>query len=134
MNANHVGALYPDQFGSFAIGTAVNVPVSAAGNAVATIPMTGSSYIIRRITVCNASKDISTAAVTICQSNDGSNAVSNATTLTNVTSSTTYADAGLVTAAASAVYSAGVLYVKVGGTPVSGGTCDIQVYGDIVTL
>jgi hypothetical protein len=134
MNANHVGALYPDQFGSFALGTAVGVPVSASGNAVATIPMTGTSYIIRRIVVCNANKDISTASVTIDQTNDGSNAVSNATTLTNVTSTTTYADVGLVTAAASTVYSAGALFVKVGGTPVSGGTCDIQVYGDIVTL
>lgn len=134
MNANHVGALYPDSFGSFAIGAAVNVPVSASGNAVATIPMTGTSYIIRRITVCNANKDISTAAVTICQSNDGTNAVSNATTLTAVTSTTTFADAGLVTAAASSVYSAPALFVKVGGTPVSSGTCDIQVYGDIVTL
>jgi hypothetical protein len=31
------------------------------------------------------------------------------------------------------VYSAGSLYVKV-NTAVSGGTCDITVYGDIVTL
>lgn len=136
MNANHVGSLYPNGFGSFALGKSVGVSLNATGNAVAQIPIVGgSTYIVRRIVVANANSDISTGNVTIITSNDGnaSNAVSNAVTLTNVTAATKYADLGLATAAASSTYSAGSLYVKV-GTAVSNGTCDITVYGDVVTL
>lgn len=136
MNANHVGALFPNSFGNFAIGKAVGVSVAATGNAVAQIPVVGgTSYIVRKILVANANKSIATGNVTILTSNDGnaSNAVSNATTLASVTSTSTYQDLALATGAATAVYSAGSLYVKV-NTAVSDGTCDITVFGDVVTL
>lgn len=136
MNANHVGALYPNSFGNFGLGKAVGVSVAATGNAVAQIPVVGgSSYIVRRIVVANANQSIATGNVTILTSNDGnaSNAVSNATTLASVTSTSTYQDITLATGAATTVYSAGSLYVKV-NTAVSGGTCDITVFGDVVTL
>lgn len=136
MNANHVGSLYPDSFGSFAVAQAVTVNVGSTGNAVAQIPVVGgTSYIVRRITVANANKSIATANVVILTSNDGnaSNAVSNVTVLSSVSSTSTWQDIPLATAAATTVYSAGSLYVKV-NTAVSGGTCDITVYGDIVTL
>ena len=124
MNANHVGALFPNSFGNFAIGKAVGVSVAASGNAVAQIPVVGgTSYIVRKILVANANKSIATGNVTILTSNDGnaSNAVSNATTLASVTSTSTYQDLALATGAATAVYSAGSLYVKV-NTAVSDGT------------
>ncbi|CAB4141395.1 hypothetical protein UFOVP687_8 [uncultured Caudovirales phage] len=136
MNANHVGSLYPDSFGNFGVAQAVTVNVGSTGNAVARIPVAGgTSYIVRRITVANANKSIATANVVILTSNDGnaSNAVSNVTVLSSVTSTSTWQDIPLATAAATTVYSAGSLYVKV-NTAVSGGTCDITVYGDIVTL
>jgi hypothetical protein len=136
MNANHVGALYPNSFGNFGLGKAVGVSVAATGNAVAQIPVVGgSSYIVRRIVVANANQSIATGNVTILTSNDGnaSNAVSNATTLASVTSTSTYQDVTLATGTATTVYSAGSLYVKV-NTAVSGGTCDISVFGDVVTL
>ena len=136
MNANHVGALYPDSFGNFGIGHAVGVSVAATGNAVAQIPVVGgSSYIVRRIVVANANQSIATGNVTILTSNDGnaSNAVSNATLLSSVTSTSTFQDVTLATGTATTVYSAGSLYVKV-NTAVSGGTCDISVFGDVVTL
>lgn len=136
MNANHVGSLYPDSFGNFSVAQAVTVDVGSTGNAVAQIPVAGgTSYIVRRITVANANKSIATANVVILTSNDGnaSNAVSNVTVLSSVTSTSTWQDIPLATAAATTVYSAGSLYVKV-NTAVSGGTCDITVYGDIVTL
>lgn len=136
MNANHVGALYPNSFGNFGLGKAVGVSVAATGNAVAQIPVVGgSSYIVRRIVVANANQSIATGNVTILTSNDGnaSNAVSNATTLASVTSTSTFQDITLATGAATTVYSAGSLYVKV-NTAVSGGTCDITVFGDVVTL
>lgn len=136
MNANHVGSLYPNSFGSFGLAKAVTVNVASTGNAVSQLPVVGgSAYIVRRITVANANISIATANVTILTSNDGnaSNAVSNATVLSSVTSTSTWQDLTLATGAATKVYSAGSLFVKV-NTGVSGGTCDITVYGDIVTL
>lgn len=135
MNANHVGSNYPDSFGNFAVAAAQAIDVSATGNAVATLSTTGTSFIVRRITVANASKSIATGNVSILTTNDGntSNAVASATLLSNVSSTSTYQDLTLASGAATTVYSAGALFVKV-NTAVSGGTCDITVYGDIVTL
>lgn len=136
MNANHVGALYPDRFGSFGVGKQATVDIGSTGNAVATIFMGGgSSYIVRRVVVANANKSIATGNVSILTSNDGnaSNAIAAATTLSNVTSTSTFQDLTLAAGAATTVYSAGALYVKV-NTAVSGGTCDITVFGDVVTL
>jgi hypothetical protein len=136
MNANHVGSLFPNSFGNFGLGRSVTVSVGSVANAVAQISIVGaSSYIVRRITVANASKSIATANVTVTTSNDGnvSNAVASLTTLSNVTSTSTYQDLTLAAGAATTVYSAGSLYVNV-PVAVSGGTCDIVVYGDVVTL
>jgi hypothetical protein len=136
MNANHVGSLLPNNFGNFEIATKVVIDVGTTGNAVALLPIIGgTSYIVRRITVANANKSLATANVTILTSNDGnaSNAVSGDVTLGNVTSTTTYQDLTLASGTATNIYSAAALYVKV-GTAVSGGTCDISVYGDVTTL
>ena len=136
MNANHVGSLFPNGFGNFALGRTVTVSVGSVANAVVQIPIVGaSSYIVRRITVANANKSIATANVTVTTSNDGntSNAVASLTTLSNVTSTSKYQDLTLAAGAATTVYSSGSLYVNVPAA-VSGGTCDIVVYGDVVTL
>jgi hypothetical protein len=93
MNSNHVGALYPDSFGSFAIGsTNPPVPMGSTGNAVATIPTVGTSYIVRRIIAANANGSVALANVTILTSSDGNlaNAVSAATVLSNITATTKY--------------------------------------------
>lgn len=139
MNANHVGALYPDNFGSFVVcKTNGGDPIylGATGNAVATLAQNNnSSYIIRRITVANASGSVALANVTILTSSDGntSNNVSNAAALTAVTGATKFADLPLATAAASTIYS-GPLYVYVGTAAAANNSVDITVYGDVVTL
>ncbi len=137
MNANHVGALYPDQFGSFVVAQASGpIYLGATGNAVATLAQNNNtSYIVRRITVANASGSVALANVTILTSNDGntSNAVSNATVLSTVTGTTKFQDIGLSTAAASTIYS-GSLYVYVGTAAAANNSVDITVYGDVVTL
>ena len=72
MNSNHVGSLYPDSFGNVLIGTtSVPIGLGSTGNAVATIPTIGTSYIVRRITVQNANGSVAVANVTIINSNDG---------------------------------------------------------------
>ena len=55
------------------------------------------------------------------------------TVLSSVTSNLTWQDIPLSTTAATTVYTAGALYVKV-NTAVTNGTCDITVFGDVVTL
>jgi hypothetical protein len=137
MNANHVGAFYPDQFGNFVVAQ-VGAPIflGATGNAVATLAQTNNtSFIVRRITVANASGSVALANVTILTTSDGntSNAVTNAAALTTVTGSTKFQDLPLSTAAASTVYS-GSLFVYVGTAAAANNSVDITVYGDVVTL
>lgn len=137
MNANHVGALYPDQFGNFVVAQATGpIYLGATGNAVATLAQNNnSSFIVRRITVANATGSVAAANVTILTTSDGntSNAVSNAATLTTVTGATKFQDLPLSTVAASTVYS-GSLYVYVGTAAAANNAVDITVYGDVVTL
>jgi len=137
MNANHVGALYPDNFGSFAV-CAPKAPIflGATGNAVATLAQSNNtSFIVRRVTVCQASGSVALANVTILTSNDGntSNAVTNAAALTTITGSTKFQDLPLSTTAASTIYS-GSLYVYVGTAAAANNSVEITVYGDVVTL
>jgi hypothetical protein len=135
MQANHVGADYPNKFGNYAVASGQAINIATAGNAVATLGTTGTGFIVRRITVANANKSIATANVTVLTSSDGnaSNAVASATLLSNITSTTTYQDLTLASGTSTKVYDAGALYVRV-ITGVSGATCDVTVYGDIVNL
>ena len=136
MNSNHVGSLYPDSFGNVLIGTtSVPIGLGSTGNAVATIPTIGTSYIVRRITVQNANGSVAVANVTIIISNDGvvANAVSNAVVLANITATTNYQDLGLTANTATTIYS-GSLFVCVNTAAAANNTVDISVYGDVVTL
>jgi hypothetical protein len=135
MNANNVGARYPDSFGSFAVANSVPVFLGATGNAIATLATVGSTYIVRRVTVAGASGSVAAANVTILTSNDGntSNAVTNAAALSTVTGATKFQDLPLSTAAASTVYSAS-LYVYVGTAAAANNSVEITVYGDVVSL
>jgi hypothetical protein len=136
MNSNHVGSLYPDNFGNMLIGTtSTPVGLGNTGNAVATIPTIGTSYIVRRITVANANGSVALANVTIINSSDGAvaNAVSNAVVLANITGTTKYQDLALTANTATTIYS-GSLFVCVNTGAAANNTVDISVYGDIVTL
>jgi hypothetical protein len=136
MNSNHVGSLYPDQFGNIVIGsTSVPVGLGNTGNAVATIPTIGTNYIVRRITVANANGSVALANVTIINSSDGAvaNAVSNAVVLANITGTTKYQDLGLTANTSTTIYS-GSLFLVVNTAAAANNSVDISVYGDIVTL
>jgi hypothetical protein len=135
MNANNVGARYPDSFGNFALSNVQPVYLGATGNAVATLATVGSTYIVRRVTVAGASGSVALANVTILTSSDGntSNAVTNAAALTTVSSTTKFQDLALSTAAGTTVYS-GALYVYVGTAAAANNSVEITVYGDVVSL
>lgn len=134
MNANNVGARYPDSFGNFALCTAVVVPLNAVSNAAAVMSVVGTSYIVRRVTISNANATAATANVSIITSSDGNaaNAVFATTKLSNVTSTTTFQDIAPTANAVSNVYTSGALWVKV--TTAVDATCEVTVYGDIVNL
>jgi len=134
MNANHVGSLYPDQFGNFAIASATAVPLNAVSNVAVTMSTVGTSYIVRRVTFANANASCAAANVSIILTNDGAagNAVFAKTQLSNITSTTTFQDIAPVANAVSNVYSSGALFLK-NETAVNA-TVDVTVYGDIVTL
>ena len=136
MNANNVGSRYPDSFGNFLIGvTSPPIGLGNTGNAVATIPTVGTSYIVRRITVAGANGSVALANVTIINSSDGAlaNAVSNAVVLANITGTTKYQDLNLTANTATTVYS-GSLFVCVNTGAAANNSVEISVYGDIVTL
>jgi len=135
MQANNVATQYPSSFGNYAVAFAANVNVGATSNAAAVLSVTGTGFIARRITVANANKSLASANVSIITTNDGnaSNAVASTTQLSNLTSTTTFQDLTLASGTATTVYPAAALFVKV-TTAVSGGTCDVTVYGDIVDL
>jgi hypothetical protein len=136
MNSNHVGALYPDQFGNIVLGTtSTPVALGNTGNAIATIATIGTSYIVRRITVNNANGSVALANVTIFTSNDGNlaNAVSNAVVLSNITATTKYQDLNLTANTATTIFT-GSLFVCVNTGAAANNTVDISVYGDVVTL
>ena len=136
MNANHVGSLYPHSFGNFLIGaTTTPIGLGNTGNAVATIPTVGTSYIVRRITVSQANGTVAAANVTIINSSDGAlaNAVSNAVVLANVTGTTKYQDLNLTANTATTIYS-GSLFVCVNTGAAANNSVLVEVYGDIVTL
>ena len=134
MNANHVGASYPDNFGNFAIASATAVPLNAVSNIAVTMSTVGTSYIVRRVTFSNANASCATANVSIILTNDGAtaNAVFAKTKLANITSTTTFQDIAPVANAVSNVYSSGALFLKV-ENPLDA-TVDVTVYGDIVNL
>lgn len=134
MNANNVGARYPDSFGNFAIATATPVPLNAVSNAAAVMSVVGTSFIVRRVTISNANASAATANVSILTSSDGNaaNAVFATTKLANIVSTTTFQDIAPTANAVSNVYSSGALWVKV--TTANDATCEVTVYGDIVNL
>ena len=134
MNANNVGARYPDSFGNFVIASSQPVPLNAVSNAAAVMSVVGTNYIVRRVTISNANATAATANVSIITSSDGNaaNAVFATTKLSNVTSTTTFQDIAPTANAVSNVYTSGALWVKV--TTAVDATCEVTVYGDIVNL
>jgi len=135
VNSNRVGANLPTNFGNFAVAQTGPINFVATGNAVATLAIEGSTYIVRRITVAGATGNIALANVAIYSSSDGnaSNIITSNTVLSTVTNTTTFQDLTLASAANTTVYSAGALFVKVNTASGNNNTAFITVFGDVVT-
>ena len=137
MDANHVGSLYPNGFGSFCIASKQNVSLASTGDVTTLVAQPATKYIVRRITLSNFSGDASAVNVKVLTVSGAGNAtisiVSAGTLGANAAVTNGFVDLTLAAQATANVQTAKVLYANVvaGNTAV---TCDIALYGDIVTL
>jgi len=137
MDANHVGSLYPNGFGSFCIARQQNVSLASTGDVTTLVAQPATKYIVRRITLSNFSGDASAVNVkvlTVSGAGTAATTIVSAGTLgANAATTSGYVDLTLAANALANVQTAKVLYANVvaGNAAV---TCDIALYGDIVTL
>lgn len=147
-NANRVGSYTAEYFDGFAIAQATGVSLAALGNAVANCSVLGGGLtgsgntatsgqaIVRKITVQNPSVSLSTTSISVGYSTDGANLWANNQTLTLITGTNKYQDLVLSTTANSTCLNGNIsstLFVNVNANAVANATCDIVVYGAIVT-
>lgn len=134
MDANHVASLYPDSFGNVRLAEQTGVSLSSVGDVTTLVAQAATKYIVRRITLSNFSGGATTVNVGVftAASGAGTAIVADAALGANAVAGK-FVDLTLASAANANVQTARVLYVNVstGNTAV---TCDVSLYGDIVSL
>ena len=153
-NCDAVGQLYLDSFGSGRVGIVAATQINTTGNAVITIPLLGGGLtnggatansggiILRRITACNPSGDVSSANIAISIQSTGNvgtgNVVVANVVLTNLSAAGKYQDLTIAGALGANTVVSGantsVLYVNVNTASGNNNTIDIRVYGDVVSF
>jgi len=134
MNANHVASLYPNSFGSFRLATKQAANLASTGDITTLVAQEATKYIVRRITLSNFSGSATTVNVGVFTAASGGGTAIVADAALGATAiAGGFKDLTLATAANANVQTSQVLYVNVstGNTAV---TCDISLYGDIVSL
>ena len=133
MDANHVGSNYPNEFGSFRLASLPGQSLATTGDTVLPV-MEASKYIVRRITLTNFSGSATAANVGVYTATSrGGTAVAAAATYAGADSTTAYVDLTLSAAANANVFTTQALYFNI-TTAAAGVTCDVNLYGDIVSL
>jgi hypothetical protein len=133
MDANAVGREYPDGFGYKRLGFLQGQSIGTAGDTVVSV-QDGNKYIVRQVTLSNFSgaatgADVGVHTLTAATGTD----VADTQTLTGASSTSSYVNLTLSAAANANVFTAPALYFNV-NVAASGVTCDVAIYGDIVTL
>lgn len=133
MDANAVGREYPDGFGHKRLGFLQGQSIGTAGDTVVSM-QDGAKYIVRQITLSNFSGDGSAANVGVHTSTAaGGTDVADTQNISGGDSTSAYVDLTLSAAANANVFTASALYFNVNAAA-TGVTCDVAIYGDIVTL
>lgn len=133
MDANAVGREYPDGFGYKRLGHLPGQSLGTAGDTIVSM-QDGTKYIVRKVTLSNFSGNASAADVGLhTAAAAGGTDVVDTETLTTATSTSAYVDLTLSAVANANVFTASALYFNVNAAA-SGVTCDVSIYGDIVTL
>ena len=134
MDANRVGASYPNSFGSYRLASQQAVSLAATGDVTKLVTMPATKYIVRRITLSNFSgtANVTNVGVFTAAGGTGTAIVADAALGSNGTTGK-YVDLVLSATANSTVVTNQVLYLNVstGNTAV---TCDVALYGDTVSL
>ena len=133
MDANHVGSNYPNEFGSYRLASLPGQSLATAGDTNLVV-MEASKYIVRRITLTNFSANAAAAKVGVyTAASRGGTAIATSATYSGADSTSAYVNMTLSAAANANVVSTQALFFNV-ETAASGVTCDVNLYGDIVSL
>jgi len=133
MDANAVGREYPDGFGHKRLGFLQGQSIGTTGDTVVSV-QDGTKYIVRQVTLSNFSGNAAAANVGVHTSTAaGGTDVADTQALTAGGSTSAYVDLTLSAAANANVFTAPALYFNVNAAA-TGVTCDVAIYGDIVTL
>ena len=133
MDANAVGRSFPDAFGNYRLAEQTGVSLNATGDATTLVAQAATKYIVRRISLSNFSGNGSAANVGVFTAvSGGGTAIASTQTITGATGATKFVDLTLASAANTDVQTARVLYVNVSANAAV--TCDVALYGDIVSL
>lgn len=133
MDANHVGANYPDEFGNRRLARQTNVSLASNGDATTLVAQEATKYIVRRITLSNFSGSATAVNVGVFTAASGGGTTISADAALGATAiAGGFKDLTLATAANANVQTSQVLYVNVSANAAV--TCDVALYGDIVSL
>ena len=133
MDANAVGREYPDGVGYKRLGFLQGQSLDSTGDTVVSV-QDGNKYIVRQVTLSNFSGSATAANVGVHTSTAaGGTDVADSQVLTGASSTASYVNLTLSSAANANVFTAPALYFNV-NTAATGITCDVAIYGDIVTL
>ena len=148
-NADSVSQFFLDSFSYGRLGVVRATSLNTGGNAVITIPIlsggltnggavaNSGGVIIRRVTIQNATGNVSAANVSISATNNNANIVVANVVLTAVTATGTYQDLNVASPYTANVVSGSVtqaLYVNINTPSGNANTVDICVYGDVVSF
>lgn len=133
MDANAVGRSYPDAFGNYRLAEQTAVSLNTTGDATTLVAQAATKYIVRRIVLSNFSGNAAAANVGVfTAASGGGTAIASTQTITGATGSTKFVDLTLASAANTDVQTSRVLYFRVSANAAV--TCDVSLYGDIVSL
>ena len=133
MDANAVGREYPDGFGRKRLGFLQGQSIGTVGDTVVSM-QDGAKYIVRQVTLSNFSGNAAAANVGVHTSTAaGGTDVADTQALTSGGTTSAYVDLTLSSASNANVFTASALYFNVNAAA-TGVTCDVAIYGDIVTL
>jgi hypothetical protein len=133
MDANAVGHEYPDAFGNVRLANQTSVSLASTGDITTLVAQAATKYIVRRIVLSNFSGNASAANVGVfTAASGGGTTIAADQALSAATGTTKFDDLTLASAANTDVQTARVLYVRCSANAAV--TCDVALYGDIVSL
>jgi hypothetical protein len=133
MDANAVGREYPDGFGYKRLGFLQGQSIGTAGDTVVSV-QDGNKYIVRQVTLSNFSGNASVANVGVhTAAAAGGTDVADTQNISGASSTSSWVNLTLSAAANANVFTEPALYFNVNAAA-TGVTCDVAIYGDIVTL